>query len=484
MERAVKDWRSYQIVLAVGFGAALAVLGVLASTKGLFVLALALPVGLGLAAVVVRWPFVGLLLIALLAQLDAVANQLFRGLPVSGVKMLTGLTLIGVALASYKEPRRERLGPDEPLLRLAVLFGLTLLLSFLFVEDRGLGLWSLRRMGSLLILLYLVVRLVTTVNRVRAVVFAVILSTLFSATTVIADWALGIHVIGMSKAAITSEWQGIQRSAGAADLDPTTSAIMLLTGTACAIILFLRWPRWRYLTGATALIGSAGIVLSYSRSSAVVFGLLLLWLLYKFRNSRRLPVALAAGLLALAVALPFVPGTYWERLATLTETNLRGDLSLRRRLGYNIIGVHILAERPLLGVGPGNYKAHYMDHKFRWMPGRGLVPRQLHNMYLEVATESGLVGLACFGGMLFLSLRSLNRVRKRGPTRDIRDLGEALHFAYVGLLLASLFMPNEYNKYVWIFTGLGVALGRIAANENAAPATAGMSPTKTTRVID
>jgi O-antigen ligase len=80
----------------------------------------------------------------------------------------------------------------------------------------------------------------------------------------------------------------------------------------------------------------------------------------------------------------------------------------------------VLAEHPLLGVGPGNYKVHYMDPDYRWMPGRGVVPRQLHNMYLEVATETGVVGFVLFAGMLFLALRSLNRVRKSGPTRERR----------------------------------------------------------------
>jgi O-antigen ligase len=454
------SWRALQIPLIV-FGAGfIALVAVLAAVKGVFLFAVAIPFALACAAIVIRWPFAGLILIALLTQLDAVAAQLFRGMPISSVKVLTGLTLLGVALASYREPRRSRLGPDDNVLRLAVLFGITLLISFLFVEDRSLGLWSLRRMASLLILLYLVVRLVNSVGRVRAVVFAVVLSTLVSAVVVVADWILGVHLLGTETQAITSEWQGMARSAGATNLDPTTSSIMLLTGTACSLILFLRWPRWRLLTGAAVAAGSAGIVLSYARSSGVVFGLLLLWLLYKYRNSRRFPIAIASGLLALAVVLPMVPGTYWERLGTLTD--LKSDLSLRRRVGYNMIGAHILAERPLLGVGPGNYRVHYMDHKYRWMPGRGLVPRQLHNMYFEVATESGLIGFACFAGMLFLSLRALHRVRKRGPTKELRDLGEALHFAYVGLLLASLFMPNEYNKYVWIFTGLGVALGRIA----------------------
>lgn len=454
------NWRYIQIALCAGGAGVLALVAVIVSTKGLFLFALAIPIGLAGSCIVIRWPFLGLLLIALITQLDAVANQIFRGLPVSSVKLLTGLTLVGIALTSYKESRRERLGPDDPVLRLALLFLITLLISFLFVEDRALGLWSLRRMASLLLLLYLVLRLANTLERIRAIVYAVILSTMLSAMIVVADWLLGIHLMGTSKAALASQWQGMSRSAGATDLNPTTSAIMLLTGTACALILFLRQPKWRILTGATVAMGSAGIVLSYARSSGLVFGLLLIWLLFKFRNNRRFPAALAACLLGVAIAFPLIPGSYWERLGTLTD--FRGDLSLRRRVGYNMIGVQILAENPMLGVGPGNYKAHYTDHEYRFMPGRLLVPRQLHNMYLEVATESGLVGFVCFAGMLFLSLRSLGRVRKRGPTKEIRDLGEALHFAYVGLLLASLFMPNEYNKYVWIFTGLGVAIGRMA----------------------
>lgn len=452
-----------QTLLAFLGGCLLALVVIAGSVKGTHLLAVALPVGLAGAALIVRRPFLGIWLIVLFTQLDAVAGLIFSGLPVSGVKILTGLTLVGVALASYREPRRERLGPDDPVLRLAVLFGVVLLASFLFVEDRTLGVWSMRRLISLLLLLYLTVRLVKSIDLVRGVVFAVLVSTLISALVVVADWVLGSHLVSQAQAAVASEWQGIARSSGASDYNPTTAATMLLTGTACALMLLLRWPRWRALTGVTVLAGSAAIVLSYARSSGLVFALLLLWLLYKLRTHRRFPALVAGGLLAVALAIAVVPGSYWERQASLTD--LRSDISLRRRLGYNVIGMHILAARPLLGVGPGNYKVHYMNPEFRWMPGRGVVPRQLHNMYLEVATETGLLGFACFGGMLFLALRSLNRARHRGSSRETRVFGEALHFAFVGLLLASLFVPNEYNKYVWIFTGLGVALGRIASRE-------------------
>ncbi len=433
---------------------------VLTSMTGNRSIALAAPIGLAGALVIMRRPFLGLWLIVLFAQLDAAANLLFRALPVSGAKFLTLVTLVGVAVASYKEPRSKRLGPDDPGLRLAALFAIVLLISFLFVEDRSLGLWSVRRLVSLLVLFYLVVRLVTNTSLVRGVLLAVIAATFISGSVVVADWLLGTHLLARAQAAVTSQWQGIERSSGGSDYNPTTAATLLLTGTACSLMLFLRTSRWRWLTGPTALAGTAGVILSYARSAGLVFAALILWMLFKYRKDRRLPLIVATAAVAFAMALPFIPATYWERQATLTDFS--SDLSLRRRLGYNIIGVHILAEHPLIGVGPGNYQVHYMDHKFRWMPGRGVLPRQLHNMYLEVATETGVVGFLCFGGMLLLALRSLQRARKRGPTKELRDLAEAVHFAYVGLLAASLFVPNEYNKYVWIFTGLGIALGRIA----------------------
>jgi hypothetical protein len=225
--------------------------------------------------------------------------MIFRGLPISGVKLMTALTLAGVIVVSCREPRRVRFGPDDPVLRLAAMFCLVLLVSFLFVEDRSLGVWSLRRLVSLLLLLYLVARLVTSLERARWIVLAVLVSTLVSGVVVAADWFLGTHLVARAQAAVASEWLGLSRSSGASEYNPTTAATLLLTGTACALVLFARTPRWRWLTGATALAGGMGVVLSYARSSGLVLGVLLIWLMFKYRTHRRFPLVIASGLLVL-----------------------------------------------------------------------------------------------------------------------------------------------------------------------------------------
>jgi O-antigen ligase len=181
-----------------------------------------------------------------------------------------------------------------------------------------------------------------------------------------------------------------------------------------------------------------------------------------YRRSRFFPLALMTVVLIVGAALPFVPATYWERMQTLLDFN--ADRTLWRRLSYNIIGVQLLATHPLFGIGPGNFPLYYIDEAFRWFPGREPVPRQLHNTYLEVAAETGLLGLFCFLGVLFSSVRgsvAMTYSRLAGLRRSAR----ALAFAFPAFLIASVFMPNEDTKYMWLLAGLGCAILNVGRRE-------------------
>lgn len=432
--------------------------------------AAAAPVGLVVSGVIVLVPFAGLWTIALFTQLDALAGLISQHIPISVIKLLTMLTLGGVILNSFREKRRERLGPDSMVIRLGVLFGCVLMLSYLFVESEWLGRWSLRRLLSLVVLLYLTVRLTTSVDRVKAICLAIVASTGISAMVVMYDWVFGGSLLGMSSAATTATAAAgaVSRSAGASDYNPTTSAAMMLTGTTMALLLMMRTKRWLWLTIPTAALGTAGIILSFARSAGIALAFALLWLLIKLRHDRRLPLVLMTGLLISGAVVPFVPPTYWERLSTLTDFN--ADRTLWRRFGYNLIGVELLVQHPILGVGPGNFQKHYTDQEWRYIPGRQMYPRQLHNMYLEVAVENGLLGFACFAGMLFVALRGMYRVYRRGPPGDELALfAEATHFAFVAFLITCLFMPSEYNKYTWLLMGMGSAMERLMTLRAAEP---------------
>ena len=150
-------------------------------------LALVVPVGLFVGVAVVLHPFLGLFLVVFFSQLDALAAVLFQEFPVSGVKILTFLTLSGVLVSSYREPRRERLGPDELALRLAVMFGVVVLISLPFAGDIELGLVSTQRLLSLLLLFYLTILLARTPWQIEILMLAIVTATLISSPIVMWD---------------------------------------------------------------------------------------------------------------------------------------------------------------------------------------------------------------------------------------------------------------------------------------------------------
>ena len=211
-----------------------------------------------------------------------------------------------------------------------------------------------------------------------------------------------------------------------------------MTGAAMALLFALRQPRWRPVSVCIALVGGVGVTLTYSRGASLVLALAVVWGLWKFRADRRLPVIGAALLAAGLAYLPFVPERFWERMESLAEPSQ--DPTLSRRLSYNLIGVDLFFERPVLGVGPGNYRERYLDFEYRGLEGRDQRRRPLHNMYLLIACEQGLFGLVSFGALLLVALRRLALARREQAPPAVRELAEVLQLGLVCYLLACVLM--------------------------------------------
>jgi len=431
--------------------------------------AIALPFCILISGMVVLHPFIGVIAMAMFTQLDALAHLIFQSLPVSGIKLLTVLTLAGFLInggltkkktvLSIKKENNSRDKYEGSILRLAILFVIALSLSFIFVEDMQRGFWSVRRFFSLIVLFFIVQGVIKTSKQIEIILLTIVLSTLLSSVIVITDWTLGSHIVSSDAAATTAKWGGVTRSSGASDYNPTTAATMMLTGVTLSIMLLLKMPKWKGLTGATVFFGTIGIVLSFARSAALVYVIAVAWLFFKYKSHRNMPIALMFILMLSFAAIPFVPTKYWERMSTLI--NFKQDSSLSRRISYNLIGLDLFSKNPLLGVGPGNFPNHYSKFEYRWMPGRELIPRQLHNTYLEVLTETGIVGFGCFFGMILMALKGLSQTYKNGSSEEIKIIAECIHFCFVSFLIASVFMPNEYNKYLWMLIGISSVVSRL-----------------------
>src|SRR5262245_44698686 len=414
-------------------------------------------VGFLCVAAVLSFPFLGLYVIVLGTQLGGLIEWAFKGLGRYLLEGIALLTLLGIALNSYREPRRQRFGPDVVAFRFAVLYGMVILASYLLADNASGVEKELLRHLAVMTLFYLVIRLVRTMQQLKMLVVATSLAVAVSGSISVVEQATGRTLL--KPAAVEDEEPG--RRIGASSTSATTTGQMMLAGAGMALVLALRVPRPRkafFLILATA--GIAGMVLANSRSASLIGIVGLVWVLLKLRGHRRLPAILVVSLLLAATVLPVIVARQEQRFARFS---LGEDYTLRRRLGYQLVGLDLVASHPLLGVGVGNFRHLYMSQAYRWMPARTLLPRDLANMYLGVATESGLLGLACFVGMLGSALLGLAQVRRSSSDPEVAAYAEALQFGYVLFLIACLVAPATTNKTTWLLTGLAAALPGVAS---------------------
>jgi Tfp pilus assembly protein PilF len=109
------------------------------------------------------------------------------------------------------------------------------------------------------------------------------------------------------------------------------------------------------------------------------------------------------------------------------------------------IGLEMLKDHPLVGIGLGNYKVKFLEYRSRFLASErgqdfgGFIPRgaQAHNEYVQFTAEMGIVGLiAIVTSLVILMLNVFNRIRGLGEPAS-RILGLALAGGVVGYLIHS-----------------------------------------------
>jgi O-antigen ligase len=213
------------------------------------------------------------------------------------------------------------------------------------------------------------------------------------------------------------------------------------------------WNRARLLgLGGLLLLGTA-LVATLTRSS---------WL-----AAAAAGVALVAAVdwkrlwLVLVLVAAFVllaPVSTLVRVASIADPE---EVSNYDRLCMAWSGLKMLTHRPLLGLGPGEVKREYPIYRHPTAPRR-TVPH-LHNSYLQLAAERGLVGALVF---LFWMVSSLRRAWKvwrleQGAVQP-SDLALGITGALLGALINASFEDTwgdtEVQRYWLALLGLAWVL--------------------------
>ena len=245
-----------------------------------------------------------------------------------------------------------------------------------------------------------------------------------------------------------------------------------------------------FIGGGVALLF---ILATGSKSGLIAAGLVILGLLVLIGTDRRARgrLVVAAGVAALAVLLvvPALLGVGPVKLDQRTITKLdfgilgqqletqEGSGGVRSSLLND--GLGLVAETDGLGVGAGNAETHVRS--LANFPGVA----NLHNWWLEVLVNGGIVGFALYLLFYLTLLRRQMGAARRSRDPFVRYLALSGALALIGWILGSI-GPSTAIHFapMWIVFGLSMGALVLWQRERDAAAAEGRQPAPMTSGMD
>jgi O-antigen ligase len=314
------------------------------------------------------------------------------------------------------------------------------------------------------IVFVLMMNTITTPKRLEQITWLILICCGYIAFRAVFDYARGVNLVEDGRVA---------GAVGGIFGNPNDLALNMVTFMPVALMVALtpRHSAIRRLTAASiAALMLATVVFTKSRGGALGLGAMLLAVLFLGRKVR--PGFTIMAIFAMLLATPFMPPSFWTRMATITDeqqdkVHFTGSSEARRILIQEGIGTFM--EMPLTGVGAGQFQNYNP-------PGRKEPWRETHNALIQVAAETGIFGLAAF---VFLIVRGataaastrrlLSKPRKRTMPDTLKlvmtDEDRRTLYAYtaamtaglVGWFTCSLFASVAYSWTFYYLLALIVA---------------------------
>lgn len=438
------------VVLAVLLGIGLAYLAVSVS----FGASVGLLAALVMGVMVFRNPETGLLLLIFAIPLEDF-NQLGQFGELSPIKLM-GIAMLGAYMIHYIVfQRRERLVfiPQNIFL---VLFFMIVLASDLVAVDPNYAVDKTFKLLRMIAFYFLVINIVRTEASLKRVFWVMILAGVLSAG------------YGMFEYYFRPEQLDEMRITGTLD-DPTGFAytMVILLPLAWYMLTHTTRPLLRAALAAAGALFLYAILLSGTRSAmAAAAGVVVLIALRQKRPLLNLTVAA----LILISALLFMPEQTQSRLGLFNQIDEAAQASTDRRITYLVYGTQLFMEHPFLGIGLGGFAEEYSQSEYQFMRGSDEARRIAHNMYMEIAVGTGLIGLVPFLLLVLSPLAGLQGVSARVRFGSLADMAKMIQISLLAYLFVGFFSSSQYDKILWLLLGLTALLPGIARSSIEQPA--------------
>lgn len=341
---------------------------------------------------------------------------------------------------------------------------------------------------KIILIFALMVSTITSPRRVRQMTWIMIVAAGYIASRAVFDYVRGVNLV---------EGDRVRGAVGGMLENPNDLALNLVTFLAPTLFIIFqeRKPSRRLFAGLIAVVMLAAIVCTKSRSGFL--GLVAMGAVVLYYMARVKPAAVAGVLLAGVIGVAVMPSSFWNRMDSIVnaEEDQTGSRAARIRLLDQ--GVQVFMANPLTGIGAGQFKNYNA-------PGVVEKWRVTHNVWLQVAAELGVFGVALFAFLVlraytanFAALRLLRRPSRKprsadfgsrtaarsAPQSAVRDphLGltaeerrtlelnaKGMFAAIVGWTVCALFASVAFNWTFYYVLALAVAGREIVATRRAA----------------
>jgi O-antigen ligase len=309
----------------------------------------------------------------------------------------------------------------------------------------------------------LAVNVLISPKRIERLTWLLVLALGYLAFRAVFDYARGVNLIARGTR--------VQGAVGGLMQNPNDLALHMVVFLPLAVFMAMRPGSTvkRLVAAAAGACMLGAIVASGSRGGFLGFAAMLVVL--GVFAARQRPAVVVAGVLAMICALPLVPDQYWRRIASITDSSKDDYSSSEARRNLFSEAIDAFVENPITGVGAGQFTSYKPQTRLQaWS--------ETHNIWLQVASELGIFGLAVFGflvarafGAVWQTRRLVARVRaaaaaaRRPPGSSRRAIpaapeisaydvtlldahSAAMAASLVGFLVCAFFSSVAYN---WTF---------------------------------
>ena len=210
--------------------------------------------------------------------------------------------------------------------------------------------------------------------------------------------------------------------------------------------------RKKIFAAITAVLLSINLFIINGRAGQVGFFVMIVIVIFQYFNKN-----LLRALTVAAIALPLlifttynVSSTFRDR-ANLAVSDIEhyGDgqnTSVGLRIAFTMNSLDIIRQKPLFGVGTGDFLQEYAKVNKRNTPTLA-VTGQPHNMYLLELVQFGVIGLASLLSILYVQIR-ISRQSSR-PLQ--KHFGLALPILFAVIMLSDSYLLGHYTTMLFIF---------------------------------